>query len=134
MNYEILLKEHALKVTPQRVGILSLMDKAGHISVEDLYTKISRQFPSISLATLYKNIHSMLKNDLIKEVKAANMKSKYELNKAPHAHLLCEECGEFKDFPLDINSLLENAVKQSHYKMHESSIIFSGICPACQKS
>ncbi|RLA72973.1 MAG: transcriptional repressor [Epsilonproteobacteria bacterium] len=134
MNYENLLRGHSLKVTPQRLGILSLMEKEGHVSVEDLFTKIKKTFPSISLATLYKNMTAMISVDLVKEVTIPNMKAKYEIIKAEHSHVLCEKCGEFKDIDLDMSGVLKTAKENSHYEMHHVDLVLSGICPECQSS
>jgi len=81
MNYELLLREHQLKVTPQRLGILSLMQKAGHLDVEELFRLIKKQFSSISLATLYKNINAMMKSKLLSEIKVPNHKLNMKLQK-----------------------------------------------------
>ena len=133
MNYETLLREHNLKVTPQRLGILSLMQTMGHINIEELYTQIKVQFSSISLATLYKNINAMVANRLITEVKVPNVKSKYEITKDPHIHLLCDTCNEFIDLDLDINPLLNEASSKSHYELYGSCIVLSGVCEKCQE-
>ncbi len=133
MNYETLLHEHKLKVTPQRLGILTLMYRAGHIDIEELSVQIKKQFSSISLATLYKNINAMLKNGLISEVKVPNMKSKYEILKPPHVHLLCQSCSEFIDLDLNTDTLLNEASRKSHYKLLETNVVLSGLCEKCQK-
>ena len=132
MNYETLLREHALKATPQRLGILSLMHKNGHISIDDLFIQIKKQFKAISLATLYKNINAMLESTLISEVKIPHMKSKYEIAKLPHAHLLCDSCGEFKDINIDLDGLMKQTEEQSHYTLNHSSLVFSGLCEKCK--
>ena len=132
MNYETLLHEHTLKATPQRLGILSLMHKHGHISIDDLYEKIRKQFNSISLATLYKNINAMLESSLITEVKIPNMKPKYEIAKDTHAHLLCDNCAEFKDINLDLDALIGMTEVKSKYKLKDVSLIFSGLCENCK--
>ncbi len=133
MNYETLLREHHLKVTPQRLGILSLMHTMGHINIEELYAQIKEQFSSISLATLYKNINAMVENKLVTEVKVPNVKSKYEITKEPHIHLLCSACSEFIDLDLDLHPLLDAASSKSHYELHGSCIVLSGLCEKCQK-
>jgi len=79
MNYETLLKQHQLKITPQRIGILDAMDAAGHITTENLFKQIKKHFSSISLATLYKNINAMLETSLITEVKAPNQKRSFRM-------------------------------------------------------
>ncbi|MEA1920870.1 MAG: Fur family transcriptional regulator [Campylobacterota bacterium] len=133
MNYELLLRERDMKVTPQRLGILTLMHDYGHISVEDLYTKIQKQFTSISLATLYKNVNAMLDASLLKEVKVPNMKPKYEIIKAPHAHLLCQSCGSLEDFEMDMNKITTLLTPTSDFQVNETDLIFSGLCNHCQK-
>lgn len=131
MNYENLLREHGLKVTPQRLGILSLMDLYGHINVDEMYREIKKQFSSISLATMYKNIIAMSEASLIKEVKVPQQKSRFEIVKSPHGHLLCNKCGDFVDIEMDIEKIVEDVTKKSHYKMLDTSLVFCGICPTC---
>ncbi len=132
MNYETLLREHHLKVTPQRLSILSIMHDKGHISIEELFSHIKKKFTSISLATLYKNVNAMLENKLISEVKIPHNKSKYELSKTEHMHMVCTQCESVTDIHINVHELLEQVKDQSHYKIENYSVIFSGICEACQ--
>jgi Fur family peroxide stress response transcriptional regulator len=132
MNYETLLREHSLKVTPQRLGILSIIHTSGHINIEELFIHIKKRFASISLATLYKNINAMLENKLISEVKIPNMKAKYEISKAPHIHMLCKSCHEFIDLELDLNNFVAAASLKSHYIVEDTNIILSGLCQHCK--
>jgi len=55
-NYISLLKENDLKATIQRTSILQSIDKAGHINIDDIYEDVKKQYPTLSLATIYKNI------------------------------------------------------------------------------
>lgn len=131
MDYQVLLKNCKLKVTPQRIGILSLMFQAGHITIEELYKNIKAQFASISLATLYKNINAMLEKNLITEVKVPNSKNMYEITKDEHAHLLCKSCHTFIDIKINSMPIIEEASEKSHFKIEHSDIILSGLCPEC---
>jgi len=132
MNYETLLREHHLKVTPQRLSILSSMSDKGHISIEDLFASVKKKFSSISLATLYKNINAMLETALISEVKILNMKSKYEITKAKHIHMVCQSCQEVMDLELDLSAFVSKASEKSHYTVKEVDIVLSGLCEKCQ--
>lgn len=133
MKHEHLLKHHQLKATPQRMAIIELMHHAGHISIDDLYQAIREKFASISLATLYKNVHTMMNVSLIREVKIPGQKTKYEIEKEAHAHVMCKCCGELKDIPFNLNSLLKTSMDISNYQTEEVSIVISGTCPECQK-
>lgn len=133
MKHEQTLKHYQLKATPQRIAILQLMYDAGHINIDELYSSIRQKFTSISLATLYKNIHTMMDVTLIREVKIAGQKIKYELEKESHAHILCKGCGELKDIPLDPMNILKKSIDVTRYQVEDVSIIISGLCLECQK-
>lgn len=133
MKHDQLLKQYHLKATPQRLAIIQLMHNSGHISIEELYQEVKKRFSSISLATLYKNIHTMLSVSLIREVKIPGQKTKYEISKESHAHVLCTSCNEIKDVPLETASLLQKSIDMSRYKVEEVSVVISGLCPECQK-
>ena len=129
-----LLKEHRLKVTPQRLKIVSMLEKHGHINIEDLYSEMLKEFPSVSLATIYKNINQMIENGLIQEVKLPAAKSVYELIKEPHLHMVCDRCHKVEDVVVGTERIIEEAEKVSGYRIEESFITLRGICPDCQKA
>ena len=56
MNYIALLKDNNLKVTPQRLTIVEELYVNGHMNIDQVYKSLQEKFPSISLATIYKNI------------------------------------------------------------------------------
>ena len=127
-----LLREHNLKATPQRLAIVELMQIHGHISIEELYKYVKEKFASISLATLYKNINAMIAVDFVKEIKIPYTKTKYELIKDPHSHLLCEKCNKVEDITIDLKAISQDCANNSHYQVNEASLLLSGICPSCQ--
>jgi len=133
VNSSLLLKEYNLKVTPQRVAIVEELYKNGHMNVDDLYQNLLKKFPSISLATIYKNINAMVGKIFLNEVKIPESKSVYELIKEDHSHLICSSCGKIEDIILD-TSVIETALSsQSNFKVETTEVIFSGVCSHCQK-
>jgi Fur family peroxide stress response transcriptional regulator len=133
-NYENILRESDIKVTPQRLAIVEELDGHVHLSIDELYEAIKKKFPSISLATVYKNINAMMEKDFILEVKVPAQKSKYELAKEPHSHVVCQKCGKVEDITLDLEKVTQKAANLSHYEIVDKALIFSGICPACKAS
>jgi Fur family peroxide stress response transcriptional regulator len=130
-KYMELLKEHNIKITPQRLAIIQLMDQHGHISVRDIYEKIKESFPSLSLATVYKNINAMMENRFINELKIVGQENKYELAKERHSHLICRKCGEIEDLHIDTASLTNSVPDEKEFKVEEVSIQFFGLCKKC---
>jgi Fur family ferric uptake transcriptional regulator/Fur family peroxide stress response transcriptional regulator len=78
-DYIEILKQNELKATFQRINILKIVEKNGHIDIDGIYEQIKQVLPTISLATVYKNIISMTQNGVLVEVPIIGKKSKYEL-------------------------------------------------------
>ena len=134
MNYKQMLQKHNLKVTPQRLEIVNLLFKIGHMNIDNLYKFLKRKFPSLSLATVYKNIYAMSEKNFLSEVKIPHEKNVYELTKKEHSHIVCTKCHTIKDIDLDISMILNQAKMISDYHLNESSIVFNGLCPKCYPS
>ena len=131
-DYPTLLRQHQLKATPQRTAILQLMEAEGHISIETIYERIKGLFPSLSLATIYKNMIAMQEQGIVKELKIVGLKNRYEIQKAPHHHMVCQQCGTIVDVEIDVFGELE-ALSQSHgFELKDIDLSLSGICKDCR--
>jgi len=131
-DYTLVLREHNLKATPQRLAILDIIFLSGHINIDTLYDKVKSKFSSISLATIYKNINAMTKNLLLLEVKLPNEKAVFEIVKADHSHLLCTKCGEVMDVDIDTDKIMNETSSKYNFNINHSDLVFSGNCQACQ--
>jgi len=130
-NYTSILREYNLKATPQRLVIIESIDKKGHINIDTLYAEVKSKFSSISLATIYKNINSMIQNMLLLEVKIPNQKSVYEIVKEQHSHLVCNYCSEVIDIKVDTNRIVESVSSDYNFAIEQSDLVFSGRCQNC---
>jgi len=133
-DYGALLKKYHLKATPQRIYMVNEIEKKGHINIDDLYESLKKSFPYISLATVYKNINAMVENSLLSEVKIPKMKTKYELTKDEHAHLICAKCGALEDIFIDTRCINDVIMQKSGYNIEKTLVKFEGICPKCQNN
>ena len=134
IDFETLLHENNLKITPQRIAILNEIAELGHATIDEIYEKIKTLYPSISLATIYKNIISLQEVAMIAELKLPNQKQRYEIVKSPHIHLVCNVCGMIVDMDMPHDALIQACAQQSGYKITETTIALLGICPKCQAS
>lgn len=96
-NFLDILKEKELKATPQRISVLKELSKKNHPSMEDLYEAIKKENPSISLATVYKNISMLKEKGVVIEVNISDGKMRYDIYTKPHIHLLCKNCSYIED-------------------------------------
>lgn len=126
-----LLKSYQLKVTPQRIAIVEELHAHGHLGIDELYRILIKRFPTISLATIYKNINAMAEKLFVQEVKIPHQKSKFELVKEAHAHVVCGRCGKVEDICVDASGIVDEVVHKSHYKILRDDLVFTGTCPEC---
>ena len=135
-DYATLLKESGLKATFQRMNILESIEKHGHMSIDTIYDEVIKTHPSLSLATVYKNIILMVENAVLVEVPIEGKKAKYELTKADHIHLVCTECGEVEDKPHNENAdaLFNSMTKEENFSLSKQQINLYGVCAHCQEA
>jgi len=134
LNYAQLLKEHELKATFQRTQILEVIEKYGHIAIERIYEEVSKIHASLSLATIYKNIILMVERGVLTEVPIIGTKSKYEITKEDHIHLICTKCGTVVDKALDQDTEYDTqkVAGASSFSLDHRQINLYGICQTCK--
>ena len=125
-----LLKESNLKITPQRLAILKELETKGHASIEEIYEDIKDFFPSISIATIYKNISALKDENIISEI-CLHQKPKFEITKEPHAHFICKICSKVVDVPF--SKILKEEIDKN-YPDSQKELYIYGICEECKKS
>lgn len=130
MNHDNLLQKHSLKITPQRLLILKCIEDAGHIDVDCIYSDVRKLYPSISLATVYKNIKQMVENGLLSEVSLSAKTTLYELKKNEHIHFICKKCLMVYDINEKININDLEGILPGIFESIDVSI--SGICNNCK--
>ena len=135
-NYAQLLKDHGLKATFQRMTILSAIDEMGHANVDEIYEKVLETHPTLSLATVYKNIIKMVEREVLVEVPIVGHKSKYEIRKHEHIHLICRQCGCVVDKAIDDVLIhdTEELARKSAFTLQNRQVNLYGICADCQQS
>lgn len=129
-----IFKEKKLKLTPQRLAVYNyLINTTSHPSADVIYTDIHIQYPTMSLATVYKALKTLVDVGLIQEINVGEGNFRYDGNACPHPHLQCLGCGkvdDFRDLTLDnLNSLAE---KHTDYQIVSNKVYFYGYCTNCQ--
>ena len=109
--------------------MLRILEEKGHADIEHIYNEIKKDFVSISLATVYKNINTMLDAGIIQEIKVPQKKSKFEITKHKHSHFVCEKCGEVYD--VEQPKKLDIELPEG-FEPKEASVMISGICKECR--
>ena len=124
------------KTSRQRDGITSLLSKANyHPTVDELYELMRKDFSSISLATVYRNVDTLLRMGKIVKIDVPNQPARYDGNTKEHYHVRCTVCGRIEDVWLDFNieDYVNVAAAMPNYELTDYSIAFTGICKKCKQ-
>ena len=127
----------ALKYSRQRESIKHfLAETKEHPTADTVYLHVKKQFPNISLGTVYRNLN--LLTDLGEAVKIStpNGGDRFDGRLEPHNHFLCTKCGRLLDLDLDMKSIEEmNHLGAEGFdgKIESSSTLFYGECSDCIK-
>lgn len=92
------LSEHGLKVTPQRIAVYQALMSLGHVCAEDVVTEVHKAAPTISVATIYNTLDSLLEHGLVVQLNTGNNKRYYDVSTHQHSHLYDKSDHRIEDF------------------------------------
>lgn len=127
-------KKEKLKLTPQRIAIYEMLKSTkAHPSAESIYDSIKEQYPTMSLATVYKTLKTLAQIGLIQEINVGEGNFRYDANALPHPHVMCINCGRVDDIDgADLGFINDYAKNYTDYNILSSKVYFYGVCPNCK--
>jgi Fur family transcriptional regulator, peroxide stress response regulator len=133
-RFRQICEEAGLAVTHQRQIIYEVLTStAGHPSPEEVYARVKRRIPSISLATVYKNIHLFIDSGIFQQVSLHHGSMRVETNQAAHHHLVCTECKSITDVDAEVLGLQPVSGKlPGGFLPQRVSVDVLGVCESCQ--
>jgi Fur family peroxide stress response transcriptional regulator len=135
-SFRDLCAAHGITVTHQRQVLFEVMQSIpGHPSPEEVYARVQERIPSISLATVYKNIHLFIESGLFREVSMHHGSLRVEMNDRPHHHMVCTRCKAIYDLDeADLGALPHPQRFPNGFVAERYSVDVLGLCAACQES
>lgn len=130
------LRERGNRLTPQRVAIINaIVNNTTHPSVEQIHQEILKDFPTTSLATVYKTIKLLKEIDEILELGFGDDGSRYDGRKPhPHPHMICTNCGTIVDSELDeFETLINTLAEQTGFSVKTHRLDIFGLCSSCNR-
>ncbi len=128
-------KERNLRMTRQRQGILEELRKTdSHPSADELFGRVRKQMPRISLGTVYRNLEILSELGEIQTIEMAGNLKRFDGVAENHYHIRCTNCDRLIDAPLEVSEALENAVQMhTDFRILGHKVEFTGICPDCRR-
>ncbi|WP_288823179.1 Fur family transcriptional regulator [uncultured Megasphaera sp.] len=134
MNIAEKLRTNGYKVTPQRLAVYdAINNNMSHPNAESIYKKLQPNYPSMSLATVYKTMEIFAKIGIVRVLQCGEDSHRYDYKIDSHAHIRCVKCNRIYDVNIDQAPLIELAASQTGFTIDDVSLSFIGTCKDCQE-
>jgi Fur family peroxide stress response transcriptional regulator len=118
-----------------RDRILELLKGTGsHPTANWLYGKLRREFPDLSLGTIYRNLGILVEQGAVNRIDYGSTFDRYDAKTLPHYHFICENCGTVTDLEIPVDPALNRLVdRKTGVTVARHEIEFYGQCAACRE-
>ena len=135
-NAEQLLREHELKVTPQRLAVMNAVSVRPHATADELVPDVRARIGAVSRQAVFDALGVLADKGLIRRIQPARSAARYEDRVDDnHHHLVCRDCGRMVDVDCAAGYRPCLEVDDDHgFAIDEAEVIYWGLCGACRKA
>ena len=115
--------------TVQRQIVLqTVLRMHDHPTADTVYAAVAAEHPSISKATVYRNLNQLVIQGDIRRVPVPNGADRYDFNTSEHYHVRCTHCGQVYDVYMPhIDNLLDSVAEAYGVEVQRYDILCQGV-------
>ena len=103
-----------------------------HPTADEVYERLRKHLPRISLGTVYRNLDRLSRDGLIRTIEGAGSR-RYDGDLEEHWHIRCEGCGRISDVRPEANLYREEgAALPDGFKVTGWHVEYRGVCGECR--
>ncbi len=131
-DISLILKKAGISPSPQRIAILRFMvEHRCHPSVDNIYTALSTEIPSLSRTTVYNTLWLLVEKGVIIGLDIDRANTRFDYSESEHAHFRCLKCETIYDVPLEQQ---HPQMPKPGFQIRTVSINYTGICCNCSNN
>jgi Fe2+ or Zn2+ uptake regulation protein len=132
-SYESVMGREGLRLTPQRRHVYEvLMEKRDHPTATEVFLRVQQGMPSISLATVYNCLETMVGSGLVKAVHVDREPTRFCANLHEHGHFHCTSCGQITDIEFGRKGAATRGWKLPEgFLVTHQDLTLRGLCSSC---
>ncbi len=122
------LARAGLRSTRQREVVYgAILAKRDHPTADDIFARVKQEMPTISLATVYNCLDTLVHCGLVKQVNLERESTRYCPNLTEHAHFHDNESGKIYDVQLDSEAIYKlQSLLPGEFDVSSIDITFRG--------
>ncbi|MFP4107907.1 MAG: transcriptional repressor [Desulfonatronovibrio sp.] len=123
-----------MRLTRQRKLILEqLRQTRSHPTAVEIYDKVRKLMPNISLGTVYRNLDVLCKTGVIQNIETCGGQKRFDGTLESHLHIICSGCGKIQDIECELDIDIDKLTDiDSDFQVTGFRFEILGICPECE--
>jgi Fe2+ or Zn2+ uptake regulation protein len=126
-------RARGVRVTAQRLAVYrALAEDRSHPTADALYRRLRGTMPSLSPATVYRVLESLVRDGLLRRVSTTGGAGRFDANLLPHQHLICRVCGRMTDVHAPAVAIGRVAARaRPRFVVEDVDVRIVGRCATC---
>ena len=133
VDSDAVLREHGLRVTAQRRGVLRAVSGRPHSTADDILQVVRDELGGVSHQAVYDVLGALTDKGVLRRIQPAGSSARYETRVGDnHHHLVCRSCGGMSDVDCAVGDTpCLTAADDAAYEIDEAEVTYWGRCPEC---
>ncbi len=120
--------------TTQQLTVISaaIQGDHSHPSAEDIYLRVRKILPHVSLGTVYRNLQRLVQEGMIQMLFLGERVARYDPTLGEHDHFICQKFGRVEDVLVDRDRQVDFAqLVNEGFTVTAHSLAIHGVCQRC---
>lgn len=123
-----------MKYSRQRELIREIVEHSdSHPTADMVYQQVKKLEPTISLATVYRNLHQLADHQMLRKITVPGDSDRFDKTLADHEHMICTKCKCVVDIFPSASVLAYFQSMQKIPQVQNYDLILYGLCESCMK-
>lgn len=141
-RWTAVLREHKLRVTPQRLLILRALEllesehSHPHLTAKDVYDKVRESLPGLNVTTVYRTLEGLHQAGLVDSLTNFKDQVRFALRHPGHrhGHLICKRCNRVETFPVGrLGDFSQQIQREYGFLLEQDHLTLYGECGGCRQ-
>lgn len=109
----------------------NLCSRTDHPTAEEVYESVKHEYPSIGIATVYRNLKVLVDMGLA-QIVFTGASDHFDANVTPHYHMYCTDCGRIYDINIpEIPEIRQAGESMDDCDISSYTLVYKGVCSSC---
>jgi len=111
----------------------AIKDDTSHPTADQVYDKVRRRLPNVSLGTVYRNLQKLVADEKL-QILMLGRSQRFDPLVKRHQHFICEQCGRVFDVLVTGDDEIRPAkLPHTGFKVSSHQLAFYGACRHCSR-